>query len=82
MIRSCVECGAQIDKCNGFTFYGDILHRGYLAPRELCGRCGVNEEISKKWLTILAIEDGSDWRPVGYPKEESNKSLDPPRQVM
>lgn len=78
MTRSCVECGARIDKCNGFTFIGDIIHRGYLAPRELCGPCGVNEEICKRWLTILAIEDGSDWRP----SLKGNKSLDRYRQVM
>lgn len=50
----------------GFTFIGDVLHRGYVAPRELCGHCAVNEKVCIKWLTALAIEDGSDWRPTGY----------------
>lgn len=47
----------------GFTFIGDIIHRGYVAPRELCGHCAVNEDICNRWLTNLAIEDGSEWRP-------------------
>lgn len=63
MIRSCVECGKRIERCMGFVMVGDVLHRGYVAPRELCGACGANDEVCRKWLTILAIEDGSDWRP-------------------
>jgi hypothetical protein len=62
--RSCVECGARIERCNGFAFAGDVIHRGYVFPRELCGRCASSQVISKKWLTTLAIEDGSDWRPT------------------
>lgn len=40
LVRRCIRCGCEIDKCNGFVLARDIVnHRKQ--PRELCGKCAL-----------------------------------------
>ena len=41
--RTCIRCGAEIDKCMGFVLARDIVNRRK-APREFCGKCALITE--------------------------------------
>ena len=49
MLRTCIRCGDEIDKCMGFVLARDIL-KGLVegeVPREYCGKCALVVELEE-----------------------------------
>lgn len=47
MQRSCMDCGATIQRCNGYVLARDVkaLMEEGRQPRERCGKCVVRTEL-------------------------------------